>query len=165
MAESAIFSHSMALDYRILFSDSAPVLPDFLYQLPAIVAARSSVMPEEHGWLLVDEQQEIALRISASEKADYLDFVFGPYHYQSSWYVRFNTPNRFRAQQLLLEVFKQLAVVVESNFLAVFNGELVILRKEGRQVYLNSLSGTWDTTEALAVLAPVAYTLAEYPVY
>lgn len=155
----------MALDYRILFPDLAPVLPNFLFQLPTIAAAPSSVVPEERGWLLVDEQQEMVLRVSASEKADYLDVVFGPYQYQSSWYVRFNTPNRFRAQQLLLEVFQQLIAAEEKDFLAVFNGELIILRKEGQQVYLNSLSGTWDTTEALAVLAPVAYTLAEYPVY
>jgi hypothetical protein len=122
----------MALDYRILFPDSFQVLPDFLFQLPIIATARSSVVSEEHGWLLVDEQQKMALRISASEKADCLNFVFGPYYYQSSWYIRFDTPNRFRAQQLLVEVFKQLAMVEELEFLAVFNGELIILRKEGK---------------------------------
>ena len=154
----------MALAYRVLFPVAVPALSDFLLELPIIAATHSSLVREEIGWSIIDERDELVFSISATEKTDYLDFSFGSYYFQSSWYIRFNTPNRFLAKEIFLELLKQLVVVEVSRFIAIFNGELVILRKEGHHVYLNSLSGTWEDAKTLANLSPIEYTLAEYPV-
>lgn len=154
----------MALEYRILFATPAPVLSDFLLQLSAIATMHSSLVQEERGWSILDEKDELILSISASEKADYLDFSFGSYHYQSSWYIRFNTPNRFLAKELFLGLLKHLLVAEVSRFIAVFNGELVLLHKEADQVFLNSLGSTWEDSEALAQVSSTGYTFTEYPV-
>jgi hypothetical protein len=154
----------MALEYRILFAAPAPVLSDFLLQLPVIAATHSSLVQEEQGWSIIDEKHELIFSISASKKADYLDFSFGPYHYQSSWYIRFNTSNRFLAKDVFLGLLKHLLITEVSKFIAIFNGELVILHKENDHVYLNSLSGILEDSEALANISSVEYTLAEYPV-
>lgn len=154
----------MALEYRVLFPDSAPFLPNFLLQLPAVASMRDSLRSEGQGWVLMDGKQELIFSISATEKVDYLDFSFGPYPYRADWYVRFNTQNRFVAAEVFLELLKQLLVSEVTDFMAIFNGELIILRKENSRTYLNALSGAWEDSKALASLYPIEYTIAEYPV-
>lgn len=154
----------MSLFYQLVFPQDTPELEPLVKQLANEWGPTVTVVRERDNELVVFKDGQILLAITILSESDYIELSFGEYHYQSNWYIVLGKEDSMESKRFYLELTSKLVTSFPHDFLSLFNGERVVLKKEGGQLYLNTESGVWKKPESLAVLGGQEYTFVSYPV-
>ena len=154
----------MSLVYQVAFPQDAPELEPLLRRVAAEWGPTVTVLPSDGHWLAVRQNEETLLILTVGSESNSYEFFFGEYHYQTNWYIELDKMNMEKARRFYLELLKELITSFSYDFLSFFNGELVVVRKEGSHVFLNTEKGLWDDPDRLAILRGIDYKMVAYPI-
>lgn len=153
----------MSLDYQIAFPQNAPDLEPLVRQLAAEWIPSIKVSKTENR-LVVRQDDELLLSVSFTNKSNYHELSFGEYHYQRYWFIRFGKADTMESLRFCLELLNKTARNFSGDFLALFNGELILLKREAGHLYLNSESGVWEQPEHLVIFQGLEHSFVAYPI-
>lgn len=153
----------MALEYQIAFPQAAPELEPIVRQLATEWGPAVNVHKTENR-LAVRQNDELLMSINVVHESNYYELSFGEYHYHLYWFVRLGKEDTIESLRFCLELLGKVARDFPHDFLMLFNGELVLLKKETGQLYLNRESGVWQRAEQLAIFQNIEQTFVAYPV-
>ena len=66
--------------------------------------------------------------------------------------------------QFFVELLGRVITGHDGDFLSVFNGELVVVKRENRQIHLNTESSIWKKTKNLTILGNHSHDFVTYPI-
>ena len=153
----------MALDYQIAFPQNAPELERLVQQLAAEWGPTVSIVKEKAEQLVLQDNEWL-LSLRVNETPNYYELSFGEYHYRSKWFLGYGKADTMESLRFCLELMNKVIGGFPDDFLAIFNGELVLLKREAGQLYLNRESGVWEQPEHLAIFQDLAYSFVSYPI-
>lgn len=157
----------MAIEYRIIFPDAAPDLIRVLQNTARVNQFELTEDKDRIGYWLASSKETFfyitAGQVVAHSEIESLEFSFGQYFYQASWYIRCGIDS-YGGLLILLTLIKELTIDYKKDFLCLVNGERIVIKEEHGTVYLNQQFGAWDREEVQNILLPISYKLANYPV-
>ena len=154
----------MSLFYQIVFPQNAPEAKAFLQQQLIDWGSDFQLREEAANRLVVLQQNKLVVAVVVSNKRNYFELSFGEYHYVTDWYIELGKTDGLAAMRFYIELLGRVLTACKGDFLSLFNGELVIAKRENGRVYLNTESSIWKEAENLAILNNHAYELVTYPI-
>ena len=154
----------MSLFYQVVFPQDAPELEPLIYHLANEWGPTITVVRGAENQFFVLQNGEWLLDLTILSESDYLELSFGEYHYRINWYIVLGKIDRIKAQSFYLEIVRGIVTSFPNDFLSLFNGERVVLKREKGILYLNTESGVWENQDNLSLLGKNTYTMATYPV-
>jgi hypothetical protein len=154
----------MSLFYQVVFPHNAPDARSLLQQQVAAWGEGFHLQEAAGNQLLVFQQQELVVAVVVTHESNYFELSFGEYHYTTDWYIELGKAVGLTAMQFYKRLLSSVITSYYGDFLSLFNGELVIAKREDSQMHLNTESSLWQDPANLALLGNQAYELATYPV-
>ncbi|HEX8659700.1 MAG TPA: hypothetical protein VF690_19310 [Hymenobacter sp.] len=154
----------MSLFYSIAFPQSAPEPEPLVQQLAGEWGPTVTIVKEEQDEQLVLQDDEWLLSLRVNKRPDYYELSFGEYHYQSKWFLGYGKKDPMESLRFCLELLNKLIRSFPDDFLALFNGELVLLKREAGQLYLNRESGVWEQPAHVAIFQDLEHSFVTYPI-
>lgn len=154
----------MSLFYQIVFPQNAPEAAVLLQQQVSNWGEGFELQAEAENQLVVLHQNKLVVAIVVSHENNYFELDFGEYHYSTDWYIELGKTDGLTAMRFYVELLGKVFTTYQGDFLSLFNGELVVAQRKGRNTYLNTESSIWKKAENLAVLANQGYEFATYQV-
>lgn len=153
----------MSLFYSVVFPQDAPALQPLVSQVVTEYNTSLKVLNQQDEELIF-QNGELLLALRASDKADYYELSFGEYHYKKRWHIILGKEDSVAASFLFLRLVGKVAREFPIDFLVLFNGELVLLKKEAGKLYLNREASVWDNHNKKAIFQGLNQEAVSYPV-
>jgi hypothetical protein len=153
----------MSLFYSVVFPQDAPDLQPLVSRAATEYDASLKALNQQYEEFLL-QNGELLLDLRASDKADYYELSFGEYHYKKRWHVTLGKKDTVAASSFFLQLVGKVAREFPVDFLVLFNGQLVLLKKEAGKLYLNREASTWDNHEKRAIFQGLNQESVSYPV-
>jgi hypothetical protein len=154
----------MSLFYQIVFPQQAPEAEVVLQRQLADWPATLQLKKESATRFVVLQHREVVVALVVTSESNYLELSFGEYAYTTDWYIELGKVDGLLAMKFYVELLRKVTTSYEGDFLSLFNGELVVAKRENGHLYLNTESSIWKKAENVALLANQPYELATYPV-
>ncbi|RZK29739.1 MAG: hypothetical protein EOO61_20235 [Hymenobacter sp.] len=154
----------MALFYSVAFARDAPDLRQLVNQVATEWDTTLEVLNQQDKEELVLQDGNLLLALSASNAAAYYELSFGEYPYKKRWHVTLGKEDTVAASFFLLQLVGKVALEFTVDFLVLFNGELVLLKKEAGKLYLNTATNMWENPLKKAIFQGIDQEAVCYPV-
>jgi hypothetical protein len=154
----------MSLFYQIAFAHDSPEPAPLIQQLATEWGPTVTVIRETEHRLVVLQHDEWLLSLTITTESGHFELSFGEYAYLSDWYIELGKADGLAAMRFYIELVGKLVTEYTYDFLSIFNGERVVLKREKDNLCLNTESSVWKKQESLAVLGNHPYSMATYPV-
>ena len=154
----------MALFYQIVFPHQAPNAETFLQQQIADSASGLQLIKESASQFAVRRDGELVASLVVTSESASLELSFGEYFYDTDWYIELGKSDGLMAMRFYVELLGRVLTAYDDDFLSIFNGELVVAKRENGQISLNKKSSIWNKSENMAILVNHPYNLVTYPV-
>lgn len=154
----------MSLFYSVVFTQNAPDLEPLVSKVAANYDTSLEVITQHNNKEIFFQNGHLLLALRASDRTDYYELSFGEYHYKKRWYITLGKEDTIAASSLLFQLVGKVASEFTLDFLFLFNGELVILKKEAGILYLNQEADVWSNANNLAIFQNSTLEFVSYPV-
>ncbi len=154
----------MSLFYSVVFAQDAPDLQPLVRQVATTYDASLEVLSQQTNEEVVLQNGQLLLTLRASNRTDYYELSFGEYHYKKRWHITLGKEDTVAASSFFFQLVGKLAREFTVDFLVLFYGELVILKKESGKLYLNSEADMWKNSLNKAIFQGIDQEAISYPV-
>lgn len=154
----------MALFYQIVFPQKSPNAKVLLQEQIAEWADGYQLEIESPNQFVVLRNGELVVSLTVTSEQDSFELSLGEYFFNTDWYIELGKADGLIAMQFYVELLGRVITGHVGDFLSIFNGELVIVKRENSQIHLNTESSIWKKLENLTVLTSQPYDFVTYPV-
>ena len=154
----------MALFYQIVFPEESPSAEILLQEQIAEWADSYQLKNESPNRFVVLRDGELIVSITVSNERDFFDLALGEYFFNIDWYVEIGKADGLAGMQFYVTLLGRVISGYGGDFLSVFNGELVVVKRDNTQIHLNTESSIWKKPRNLTILANHPYDFVTYSV-
>ncbi len=133
----------MAIEYNFLFKKKLDSLDVYrkIFLENGILNFTGEV---NNSYFIIDVIESHGFIFGVTQESDYLDIALGQYSFETECFIRLNKNSYDQAIKNLLSLVSAIISNVDSDFVLLLNGELIILNYENNTPYLNKLDDFWD---------------------
>lgn len=154
----------MALFYQIVFPQKSPNAEVLLQEQIAGWADGYQLENESLNQFVVLRNGELVVSLTVTNERDSFELSLGEYFFNTDWYIELGKADGLISMQFFVELLGRVITGHDGDFLSVFNGELVVVKRENRQIHLNTESSIWKKTKNLTILGNHSYDFVTYPI-
>ena len=154
----------MALFYQIVFPQKSPNAKVLLQQQIVEWADGYQLENESPTQFVVLRNGELIISLTVTSERGSFELSFGEYYFNTDWYIELGKADGLTGMQFYVELLGKVITGQDGDFLSVFNGELVVAKRENSQIHLNTESSIWRKKNNLNILINHSYDFVTYPV-